>query len=417
MTRKWWVAVHRYAGLTMTIFLIIVGLTGSLLAFLPELDRVLTPHLFPPPRQEVPLPAFVLIERAEALVADTANIGGVEVSTPGSARVLVTPKIDDSTGKAFPLAFNQLFFDPYTGEELGRRRVGGLPNSLDNLMPFIYELHMNLALGETGAWLLGIIAVIWTVDCFIAFYLTFPMRRPRCEATSYGPGSGRKNWGRRWLPAWKVRWKSSGYKLNFDLHRAGGLWLWPALLVFAWSSVNFNMKSVYVPVTRLLFDYPGPEATLWGLPNLEKPLQHPRIGWRQAQLIAERLMAEQAQRHGFSVERPVAMYLNRAKGFYTLWVHSSLDIPYEAKGGATVIAIDANTGAFKGLHLPTGQHSGDTVSHWLVKLHMARVFGMPYKIFVCTLGMIIILLSVTGLVIWSKKRNAKRVMHVRKSYN
>ncbi len=37
MTRHWRVLLHRYAGLTVTLFLIIVGLTGSVLAFYHEL--------------------------------------------------------------------------------------------------------------------------------------------------------------------------------------------------------------------------------------------------------------------------------------------------------------------------------------------------------------------------------------------
>lgn len=39
MTRRFWVLLHRYAGLTMTLFLVIVGLTGSVLAFYHEIDR------------------------------------------------------------------------------------------------------------------------------------------------------------------------------------------------------------------------------------------------------------------------------------------------------------------------------------------------------------------------------------------
>ncbi|MEA1120335.1 PepSY domain-containing protein, partial [Klebsiella pneumoniae] len=44
---------------------------------------------------------------------------------------------------------------------------------------------------------------------------------------------------------------SSAYKINFDLHRAGGLWIWPMLLVFAWSGVAFNLTPVYSPVMRV----------------------------------------------------------------------------------------------------------------------------------------------------------------------
>ena len=54
-----------------------------------------------------------------------------------------------------------------------------------------------------------------------------------------------------------------------------------------------------------------------------------------------------------------------------------------------------------------GEHSGNTVSEWLRALHTADVFGLPYRIFVCVLGLIITMLSVTGVYIWWKKRKAR----------
>ena len=38
---------------------------------------------------------------------------------------------------------------------------------------------------------------------------------------------------------------------------------------------------------------------------------------------------------------------------------------------------------------------------------MADVFGLPYRIFVCVLGLVITMLSVTGVYIWWKKRCAR----------
>ncbi|MGQ0591136.1 MAG: PepSY domain-containing protein, partial [Gammaproteobacteria bacterium] len=49
MTRHVWVLLHRYAGLAMTVFLILVGVTGSVLAFYHELDRWLNPELLTVP--------------------------------------------------------------------------------------------------------------------------------------------------------------------------------------------------------------------------------------------------------------------------------------------------------------------------------------------------------------------------------
>lgn len=34
---------------------------------------------------------------------------------------------------------------------------------------------------------------------------------------------------------------------------------------------------------------------------------------------------------------------------------------------------------------------------------------MPYRIFVCVLGIVIVMLSVTGVYIWLKKRCARRI--------
>ncbi|SFK69432.1 hypothetical protein [Methylocapsa palsarum] len=41
MRRSGWVFIHRCVGLIMAGFLILVGVTESLLAFLPELDRAI----------------------------------------------------------------------------------------------------------------------------------------------------------------------------------------------------------------------------------------------------------------------------------------------------------------------------------------------------------------------------------------
>jgi uncharacterized iron-regulated membrane protein len=80
--------------------------------------------------------------------------------------------------------------------------------------------------------------------------------------------------------------------------------------------------------------------------------------------------------------------------------------------GNTAILIDADTGAPRGQWLPTGGARGNTVSNWMGALHMAQVWGRPYQVFVCLLGLTVIMLSVTGVVIWWKKRRARRAGRV-----
>ena len=402
MTRRLWVWLHRWVGLAMTVFLVIVGLTGSLLAFFGELNRIITPGLFPPVRPGAPLDIATLVERAEEL-APQARTNGVYVGEPGTAIVRMVPRTGNTGAKPSVKPFNQLFLDPVSGAELGRRYTAtGLPTGWDNVMPFVYRLHYNLSLETFGKWVLGITALLWTLDCFVSIYLTLPSMGRKQET---GVGQPRRSFVNRWKPSWLVKWQASGYRINFDLHRAGGLWTWLALLIFAWSSVYMNLHNeVYAPATRLVLDYPAP---FWEQPELATPINEPRLSWRQALEIGDRHWAEQSRLHGFSVEAPVGLRLDRARGMYIYAVRSSRDI--QERRGRTYIAFDANSGELKHLQLPTGQHNGLTVTMWLNALHDANVaiLGLPYRIFVCVLGLVITMLSVTGVYIWWKKRRAR----------
>ena len=63
------------------------------------------------------------------------------------------------------------------------------------------------------------------------------------------------------------------------------------------------------------------------------------------------------------------------------------------------------TGALVGIVLPA-ETNGDWVSLWLGALHTAAVWGTPYRVLVSLLGGTIATLSVTGIVIWLRKRRA-----------
>lgn len=401
LTRRSFVFFHRYIGLIITPFLLVVGLTGCLLAFQPELNQLLTPRLFPAESAGRPLNLTTLAERAEQLLP-AAQINLIDVGMPESAIIRYIPGKSDGPAHASAPGYHELFLEPVSGDELGRRSIGtGLPTGWDNLMPFIFRLHYNLSLDDLGMWLLGIAALLWTIDCFVSFCLTLPASARRPISAPIRPE--RRNFLVRWRPAWFVKWQASTYRLNFDLHRAGGLWSWCALLIFAWSSVYMNLHdSIYAPATRLALDYPPP---YWELPQQESRLERPALNWQQAINMAELLMTEQSRLQGFIVEKPVAMRLDRARHLYIYQVRSNRDI--QDRRGRTRLILDANTGELKQLHLPTGQHNGLTVTMWLNALHDANVFGLPYRIFVSGLGLLIVMLASTGVYIWWKKYRAR----------
>ena len=409
MTRHFWVLVHRYAGLFIAFFLIVIGLTGSIIVFNQELFNWFDPSPKISPHTSPMLDAYTLRERAQVLVphgvvnalefhrkADEPYVAGVE------------PRIDPVTGKPYELGITSLTLDPYNGKELARDNYTGdiWPITQKNIMPLINRLHYQMALpGSFGSYLFGIVALVWTIDCFVSGYLTFPMSvRRRGDAEQHEPA--RKSWlARWWNPAWLVKWKGSTFRINFDLHRAGGLWVWLMLLILAWSSVGFNLSDeVYLPVMKTVFHMPDPFGGI--LPKLDRPRLEPTLDWRTAHSTAQNLMTEQAKINSFKVLHEDMLMYESDKGVFLYVVQTDRDLLDD--GASTTLLFD-DEGRFISVSLPTGQNVGSTLHTWIFALHMAKIWGLPFRIFVTVVGILIAMLSVTGVYIWLKKRNARRI--------
>jgi len=394
MLRRVIVVFHRYAGLVMTVFMIVVALTGSLLAFRTEIERFVAPQLFARERTGTPLDPATLIEKGYA-IEPRVQVLAVSLKEDGRAQLGFQPRIDPATGKRYALGFNEIFIDPYRGIELGRRRSGDISQGLVNLMPFIRLLHGDLLWRPTGTRLLGWIAVLWTLDCFAAIYLTLPSWRPL-----FRPAAG-QGWFSRWGTSWRVNWSRTAFPLNFQLHRAAGLWVWLLVPMFAWSSVYLNLHKVYAPVTGAFLDYPA-HNNHGGELDLPNRLDSPALNWRQAM---ERGKAE-LSKAGFTLRRVESLSYSPTAGRYTWRVASNIDI--QTTGGRTYVIIDGNSGQLVELRLPSGQHSGLTFTNWIYALHMANVFGLTYRIAVFVSGLVLTMLSITGVYIWWKKLGFRR---------
>jgi uncharacterized iron-regulated membrane protein len=391
VSRHFFIWLHRWVGLAMAAFLILVGLTGSVIAFRSEIDQLVSPRFFAKPQPGVARLDFAtLIDRAEALYPN----GRVNYiyAAPRQIVMGLGPRTNPATGKPYDLGFQMLFLNPWTGEELARLKMGERGQAW--LTNPIVTLHASLYMGDKGMWVLGVVALLWTIDCFVAFYLTLPATIGR--------------FWQRWKLAWQVKWRASAFRVNFDLHRASGLWLWPALLVFAVSSVMFNLPKVYHGVADRFLEYhePFPERMEMSPVHDNHP---PRIDFRMGLKTAQHLMAEQAAKHGFTVSsQPTVFDYDDYARKYFYNVASSRDI-YSASESFTTLNFNADTGALISLHIPTGEYAGNTVEDWLLGLHMVWVFGLPYRIFVCVLGLVIALLSYTGIYIWWKKRKGRKL--------
>jgi uncharacterized iron-regulated membrane protein len=287
--------------------------------------------------------------------------------------------------------FTHMVLDARTGRDLGRlpdRRAGRSIKS--RIMPFIKDLHYNLALGEPGTWVFFIVALAWTVDCLASVVLTLPVTAVRF-------------WS-RWKHAWLVRLGAGSYRVNFDLHRAGGLWFLVALFVFAWSSVQLEDKAgTYDQVMARIFDYRMPQEAYEKWPRHDAtPL---RLDWFAAQRRGEELMNAQAHQLGFRILAPASLVNFPDNGLYNYEVTTDRSFPDPVR---ETVFFDGDTGAIKVLP-GFERHVGNVVSDWFRALHMATdpVDYTPYRWFVCLFGIVLSTISVTGVVIWWKKHRAR----------
>ncbi|KEQ52183.1 PepSY-associated TM helix domain-containing protein [Sphingobium chlorophenolicum] len=386
------VLLHRWTGLATALFLAVAGLTGTALTFRDELEALINPRLFvvgwQPGAAVDPVALRDRVQRA----FPQARVDYMPFPRPGrSAMFYLMPQPNRSTGKAPPLVFDQVFIDPQTGAILGGRRWGALFDGWHfqraNIVPFIWRLHEALALPHPyGKIFFGLIALLWTFDCFIGFVLTLPRGRPLLQ---------------KWKPAWQIKARAAPYRRYLDLHRAFGLWLWALLLVLAWSSVMLNLRDViYRPIMSIALPFEDSQPD-----RLPTPDYNPKIDWRAALTAGRREISGLSARENFSIRYEDSLWYRPALGAYLYRTHTSLDI--RETGGGTDLWIDAQTGRLIRAQFERKGAAGDVVSEWLRALHTATVFGFGYRLLIAISGLVVAMLSITGIYIWWVKRRGR----------
>jgi uncharacterized iron-regulated membrane protein len=399
--RPLFVLLHRWFGLTVAIFLFISGLTGAFISWDHELDALLNPHLFH-------AKSAVSTEQASTVSTLSASLSGLELANkieardprvwvtyvlseaePGhTSQMSVEGKINPSTGKPYELGFNQIAVDPVTSEIQGQRQWGEISLSRENLLPFLYKLHYTMHIPdlggvELGIWLMGIIGIVWTFDCVIALWLSFP------------------NW-RSWRKSFAFRWKQGRHKLNFDLHRSGGVWLWLFMLILAVTSVSMNLNAPVVrPIVSTLSSISA-DVFASRIPQAPNQPIVPLISRENIVVLAK----QEASRRGWTLPAGGVFY-SPAYGVYGVGFFDTGNDHGDIGLGNAWLYFDGINGDSLGGKIPGTGSAGDIFLQAQFPLHSGRILGLSGRIFVSLLGLVVAMLSITGLLIWIKKRRAR----------
>ena len=373
-----WVAIHRYSGLAMMLFLGVAAATGCALCFEKPLDAGLNPSLFRPaaPGAIDPLLAVTRLERARPDLR--ATYFPVRAVPGENIKVAVEPR------RRSPLGYDELFLDGGDGHVAGTRdaRPGW---DRPHFMRAVYLIHSTLLAGDAGRWLMGVTALAWLISNLIGIYVTWPLKRP---------------YWRQWTRMWAFRPSSPLPRLMLDGHRSTGLWLAVPLTILAFTSVALNFYGeAFTPIVQ----YVSPPApSPFDGPPIADPDRFPtRLGFADIRAPAEAIARRRAPGWRAAVfQREADRHLMGLR-----FTRSGIE---EYRGlGPVTYWFDDRDGRFVHADDPYRGSAGLALGRSLFPLHTGLMIGGIGVALDFLLGLAVLVLSGTGIYLWLKRRRQR----------
>ncbi len=375
--RKFWFKIHLYLGLFAGAVFVLIGLTGSLLAFGSTLDAWLNPKLM-----TVPVANENTIKPLDEIVA--AGLKALPLN--GKVLDLEFPR---HTGLAFQLWFeqpspqandlerHQIFINPYTGVVTGQRLLIDFERPWrDPLMDFILRFHYSLALGLIGMNIVGFIGLALLFSVLTGLILWWP-----------SPGKLGK--------ALTIKRKASSERLNFDLHKTFGFYTAIILLFLILSGVYL----IFPNYGRGLVSVFSPVAEPWPIYQSTVPKDNKApISLAEIKAITDARFPDGEYRWIVFPQNESDVYLVGKREIDEV----NLKIPYRS------LWIDQYSGKILHERENLTATAGDTFEQWLYPLHTGEAFGLVGQNIILITGLVPLMLYVTGVIRWLQKRRAKR---------
>ena len=347
MLRRTLFTLHMVAGLAAALFVVILGLTGSVMAFEEEIDHVTHPHLFyVVPQGRAPLPLTTLADRLSASVPEPVVAYGMGV-TPNLSYLLLTPR-------------RTVFVNQYTGEILGTRDG---PTWLN----YVHQIHLRLLAGDVGKTIMSWAGVVVLLLAVSGLYLWWPVKRVSIAISA----GGRRVW--------------------FDAHNAVGVIAFVLLVVLACTGTIIGFERVMTPLIYSATNsrpYPG-NVPVTAVPGGRV------IPPQDAVTIAARALPGAT---------PIMVNVTRGKAPYRVALRYPEDL---TPGGRSRVFVNPYTGAVLQAESSRTTTAGTRVVILNRAVHTGDIFGVPTKLLMSLASLAAVAQVVTGTLMWWKRRRPR----------
>lgn len=344
--------VHLWCGVALGAYAGLIGLSGALLMFRPELQAWAYPQLFPPLASSTPAasPDAVVEDLLARFPAE--HLSGIDYPTFRRGTFLVYLTRDDE--------FRAVFFDAAMG-----RYVGELPKS--GWIQQLQELHFHLWSGRIGLALNGACGLVLTVMVATGAVIGWPGRRGWHRALVIDPNRG---------------WR----RMTGDIHRAVGVC--SSLFLAMWACTGFH------------FAYPAPLRTLVDIVTPTHPMTTSApiaasVGDDRPPDLAGLVARARDQWPSATVARVLiapaggAYTVTLARGVHGDW-DSSDEVTYRFDAQGTLTRIED----------ARNRPLDERLLSWPGILHVGIFGGWVVKLLWAALGLALPTLFVSGYVMW-----------------
>jgi uncharacterized iron-regulated membrane protein len=360
--------LHLWLGVVVSLYMMTIGITGSLLVFRQEFDAHRLPKRWLESRTTSPTNAATVIAHINAAYPDVKVVS------------LTAPTSLNPTFVATLLARGRMTIacDPATGEVLGP-----MPRPAAWLN-FVGRLHATLLIRGRGRMWNGVGAA-----CLLFLAAT--------GLVNWWPGV------RNWRRALKVDLRLGWRRINFDLHSATGFWTLLLLLMwgisgvyFAWPEIAFRLVNSWSPIVSAR----PPSVAATPIANAAEP--------DIDALIARASIIDPGTTWSgiffpYGRRAPVEIIMRRSQGAGREYEDTVYFDPYN------------------GEHLATWRYGvNQSVGDWLIwlqiPLHFGTSWGFAFKMIWAVGGLSLPLLAMTGWVMywnrvlrhkWKQRRSSR----------
>lgn len=377
--RKVLFQIHLWLGVAIGIYVIAVGLTGSILVFKEEAVASL-----------VPKAAHQVDENAQRVTIQTV-IDKLGARYPKDRLFLVSYP-SETTREFQAIAMRRapgggakmmMASDPVTGD------VVGDVNLTDSWLGFVHNLHISLLTGPVGFIANGVGAILLLLISATGLFLWWP---------------GVRSWIRAFTVDFRRNWK----RVNFDLHNTVGFYTLVLVSFWSISTVYFVWEDQFTaavnrisPVTR-----PDPHATPFSVAPAKPGAARANVDSLVAVALA---MVPGTRAHAVSPgqieKQPLVVFLSQA---------GAVEDPAEIPMDATRVYFDPFTGRHLGTQpAPVNRTIGDWVIWSMVPLHFGNKWGFIVKVVWAILGLSLPVLVITGVLMWWNRSLGKKWKRIR----